>query len=256
MNVDFISIAALVLALFSAGYATWRLGTRGNVLTREQVLEKEVHRLQAAVETLISDRTAAQKRIDTLERELAEAKERIRMLEGGHPMQTQRNPRPTLLVAVGDDPMLRDDLLTLRKVAARKGFRVERVTPLTRDELTRQLDRNRKAQHPVRYLHFAVHAGPGGLQFAGGDIVPGEWLAEKLSGIKVAVIAGCDSDQVGDMLPLPAIVSMREDISNEDATRFTEAFWSYIGDGMDPERAFEATILEMPIIGEFAEFHG
>lgn len=128
--------------------------------------------------------------------------------------------------------------------------------PVSRASLERTIERHRAAGTPVKLLHLAVHSGPQGLLFEDG-IADGLWLSQHLAGIDIAMLAGCSNDTVADMLRVvPAVVSMREDVNNHDASLFSGAFWLAVGLGMDANEAFERALQRAPaLVGEFVELH-
>lgn len=164
--------------------------------------------------------------------------------------------RVPILACIGDDGMFEVDLTALRAVRTQTGLRFSRLYPVTLDSLERKLNSDRASGKAVRYIHFAVHSGPEGLVFGDG-IATGLWLSQRLSGVEVAVIAGCKSDVVGDLLGVVrAVVTMREDIRNSDAALFTEVFWTGIGNGMTVDQAFEEALDRCPPeVAEFVELH-
>lgn len=152
--------------------------------------------------------------------------------------------------------MLQEDLAQLRRVQAQTNIRISRLLPVSKASLERTIERHRAAGTPVKLLHLAVHSGPDGLQFSDG-VADGMWLSQHLSGVEIAVLAGCSNDTVADMLRVvPAVVSMREDVNNHDAALFSGAFWLAVGQGMDANEAFERALQRAPaLVGEFVELH-
>lgn len=164
--------------------------------------------------------------------------------------------RAPILACVATGGKFEVDLAALRAVRTKTGLRFSRLYPVTLDSLERKLNRDRVNGTPVRYIHFAVDSGPEGLVFQDG-IATGLWLSQRLSGVEVAVIAGCKSDVVGDLLGVVrAVVTMREEIRNSDAAVFTEVFWTGIGNGLTVDRAFEDALDRCPPeVAEFVELH-
>lgn len=234
----------------------------GSYESREVVLERRVKELESTVTALMNRTVRDQKRIEELENALATAQRKIEHLEmqlGSRQAAGQAAPAgqaAALLVALGADALLGMDLAVLREVQRETGLRLTRLWPVTKANLKRALDRVRVNQQAV-YLHFGVHAGPDGLEFADG-VVDGVWLSEQLRGVLVVLIAGCEADRVGDLLGVvPAVVSMAEQISHEDAAVFTRVFWGNIGRGLDAQAAFDDAVDRCPPgVAEFAVFHG
>lgn len=263
------SFLALLIVLFGIVWSEhrkrFREGRAPDLNTREGMLEEQVQKLQATVTTLLEDRTAAQKQIDALRRELDEANVKIAQLLAKLGMYEQPKAAEILpvrvtgeiLVGVGTDPMLQADLAALRKVENRSGgaIKIIRLSPATLANLKRTLDRHRKGGKPIRWVHLSVHACEEGVALAD-DLVSGQWLSENMSGVETLVINGCESDVVADWVGLvPYVVSMREAIPNADAANFCEAFWQGIAEGLDVEAAFDRSLVRVPAVAEYAELH-
>lgn len=159
-------------------------------------------------------------------------------------------PKPTagktLLVCVGPDSALMVDLAALRAVQAATGLKFHRLKDLTRGRFDEYLRRERSKGRPVELVHLAVHASEAGVQFADG-VVDGNWLSERLLGVRVMLLAGCEGDGVGDWLGVvPHVITLSEEISHEDAALLTEHFWRGIGLGLDPDRALDAALAKCP----------
>lgn len=214
---------------------------------------------QRRVQMLERDVASLQRMLVEKQNEIDELNKRIRELERGVITDNPANPierRRVLLVGVGDDMMLQEDLAQLRKVQAQTNIRISRLLPVSKASLERTIERHRAAGNPVKLLHLAVHSGPDGLVFSDG-IADGLWLSQQLAGVEVAMLAGCSNDSVADLLGVvPAVVSMREDVDNRDASIFAGAFWLAIGHGMDANEAFERALQRAPaLVGEFVELH-
>lgn len=274
------AIAVIVLmAGLVISVAGPRLLGRIGYITREQHLQQQVSQLDANVAMLLTKFSDASKELvqvrevnDKMQRdlmqanrriaelteelgkarlELANAQARIRELEqarGGVPAERR------LLVGIGGDQALQVDLASLRQVQARTGLRFSRVMPATFDALRRTLQRYRSAGMPVQYVHLSMHASPKAVVLADGP-VDGLKLSEILAGVEVLVIAGCSADAVGDLLGAARhVISMREAISHEDARVFTEIFWTAIGEGLNPQEAFNRVLDRAPAsVAEFVE---
>jgi hypothetical protein len=214
---------------------------------------------QKRVQMLERDIAGLQRMLVEKQNEIDQLRERIRQLERGAIVDNPNTPterRRVLLVGIGDDAMLQEDLAQLRRVQSQTNIRISRLMPVSRASLERTIERHRAAGTPVKLLHLAVHSGPQGLLFEDG-IADGLWLSQHLAGIDIAMLAGCSNDAVADMLRVvPAVVSMREDVNNHDASLFSGAFWLAVGQGMDANEAFERALQRAPaVIGEFVELH-
>lgn len=214
---------------------------------------------QKRVQMLERDIAGLQRMLVEKQNEIDQLRERIRQLERGVITDNPNTPterRRVLLVGIGDDAMLQEDLAQLRRVQSQTNIRISRLLPVSKASLERTIERHRAAGNPVRLLHLSVHSGPQGLLFSDGT-ADGLWLSQHLAGVEIAVLAGCSNDAVADMLRVvPAVVSMREDVNNHDASLFSGAFWLAVGLGMDANEAFERALQRAPaVVGEFVELH-
>lgn len=259
MSIDPFSAAAVVLGIVAMIFAVRRQRREdeqrklsgARYQTREQQLEARVALLERDIAGLQRMLTEKQTEIDRL-------KERIRQLEHGAAAQTenpppQRQRRNVLVVGVGNDPALEVDLAALRGVA---GLQLATLRNVSKASLEALLERHRANGNPVRYLHLAVHASHDGLLLADG-LADGLWLSRHLAGVEILVLAGCESDRVGDLLSVvPAVISMRDEIENRDASIFSRAFWAAIAQGMDAQAALEAALERSPsTVAEMVELH-
>lgn len=165
-------------------------------------------------------------------------------------------PRSPLLVVIGPDAALKLDLAALRKVKRLTGLAFHRLTDASADDLDAYLRRERSKGQPVAYLHLAVHADHTGIALAGGG-VDGDWLSERLLGVQVLLLAGCQSDRMGDWLGVvPCVVTLDEAIGHDDAAVLCEHFWTGIGQGVTPAKALDQALAACaPVVGEFVVRH-
>ncbi len=243
------SAVALVVALGAMGIALWRARrTPSLIVSREKSLENQVNELRATVDTLQRLLYQKQGEVDALA-------ERVRALERLTPVAYSRR-LPILLAVLGDDPALSIDLASLREVERQGKFRLSRLLPATMASLKSMLDRHRASGDPIRYVHMAVHACPEGVDL-NGELVTAAWLSENLKSVDVLLIGGCRSDALGDWIGIvPAVVTMREDVSHTDAAQFARLFWGGISDGLEVEVAFDAAVERSPQgLAEFVELH-
>lgn len=161
-----------------------------------------------------------------------------------------------VLVAVGSDAKLKVDYASLRGVEANTGMSFRRINDATLDKIKIHLDRARKARRPFDKMHLSVHSSPQGLEL-GGYLIDGQEFSEILRGIKILLIAGCESSQVGDNLSVvPFVITMTEKVSHEDAAIFTENFWTEIGKDQKPIDAFDIALeYSPPTMREYVERH-
>lgn len=249
----------VLVALVALGLALMAIVRLRNLpVSREEQLAMRVRDLEATVRTLQQDHVRDQERIQQMEAQLVDAQKRIVSLEAElqRYLPATRTERPLLLVGMGDDTRLGVDLAALRSATERSGMRLVRLSPVSRDNLGRMLERHRRDGRPIRNVHLAVHAGPDGLHFCDG-IADGVWLSEQLADVHVLLIAGCEGDVVGDLLGVvPTVVTLRETISHRDAWQLASVFWELIGQGLTPQTAFERTLKRVPPgVAEFMELH-
>ena len=258
LGLNWASLLALLVALVAVFVAFWRAKRSPALLiNREQALERRVAELESTVATLQSLLYEKTQQNGRLIAEVAMLNDRVRELERSTPAVQARPAHPqTLLAVIGEDPALRIDLAVLREVERESALRVSRVYPVTKAKLKSTLDRYRVNGRPAEYVHMAVHAGPMGLAFQG-EVVDAPWLSENLKSVKVLLINGCQSDEVGDWIGVvPTVVTMREAITHEDAAQFAKLFWSAVARGVAPEDAYyEARERAPQAVGEFVELN-
>lgn len=169
------------------------------------------------------------------------------------------NQRREMLVAVVDDPGLQMDLAIFRR--ARIPF--IRLRPVTLSSFEVAINRARREGKPFRHIHIAAHISAEGADFSGEMATP-EWLSERMQGVEVLLIAGCESSEIGDWLAGIAdyVVTMAEPVSAgtkpslSDIGIFAEVFWAAVYDGKTASDAFYVAIERSPTwIGEIAEIH-
>jgi hypothetical protein len=144
----------------------------------------------------------------------------------------------------------------LRGVRAATGLRFTRLLNATRHNFAQQLRRERNLGRPIEYLHLALPVVGEGIQFADGW-VDGNWLSERLQGVRVLLLAGCVGDELGEWLAVvPHVVTLGEEISPEDGAVLTQHFWHNIGLGREPGLALEEALAYCPpAVGELVVRH-
>lgn len=221
------------------------------VVSREQELLNRVLILERDITSLTRMLTEKQNEIDRLT-------ERIRQLErdvaqAPAAAKPARARKELLAVGLGEDAMLETDLAALRGVTA---YQLAVMRNVKRADLEALLERHRANGSPIRLLHLSMHASHAGLAFADG-LADGLWLSRHLAGVEVLVLAGCESDRVADLLNVvPAVVSMRGEIDNRDASIFCRAFWAAVAAGQDAQGAFDDALERSPsTVAEMVELH-
>ncbi len=162
----------------------------------------------------------------------------------------------TLLVCIGPDSALMLDLAALRAVRSATGLTFHRVLDATRFKFADALRRERNLGRPVELLHLALHASPDGVEFADG-VADGNWLSERLFGVRIMLLAACRGDGIGDWLGVvPHVITLSEEISHEDAAVLTQHFWHNIGLSMEPGAALDEALTHCPpAVSEYVVRH-
>ncbi len=214
----------------------------------KQQYEAQITALRAEAEKM---RAEMQGRIDFLLETLA--------LRGAAEQSKPAGNQEMLVVIGEDDIALRMDLLVIR----RAGMKFHRLSPASKAALEIYLSRKRKAGASPRYIHIAAHASAEGIRLSDGLADP-EWLADRLDGVEVLLIAGCEGDNIGDVLAGIAryVITMTEPVTNatrpglSDIGVFAETFWRAIQQGESVGNAYERALRASPSwIGEIAQLH-
>lgn len=161
-----------------------------------------------------------------------------------------------LLVVIGEDAALQIDEASLRAMQGKSGRGFRRVRNATMAKLKDHLERGRINKRPYKHIHLAVHAQPEGV-YLGGELVTGIQLSEIMKGVEILLIAGCESATIGDRLGgIKWVLTMTEEVPNEDASQFAQAFWTEIGLGQEPPEALVAAFEAAPSgMDEYVEAH-
>lgn len=244
-------VTTVLVGILFRGFEFWSLRLTPLTL-RERALKDEIEKLARLLDEARSKIDQLEQLVQYLLQELQIRGSNEADVNGTESIDARRS----VLVAVGPDRMLDVDLAAFRAVATRTNLRFQRLRDVTKNRFERFLERHRSSGRPIRYVHLATHAGPDGVEFADGR-VDGVWLSERLGGVEVLLLDGCEASNVGDLLGVvPYVVTMNEPIDNHDAMLFAEAFWCEIGNGKPAEVAFYLALdRSPPVISEFAELH-
>lgn len=173
----------------------------------------------------------------------SELERQVDALKRGEP--PAEDTLPVLIVAIGADAALKLDMAALRAVRTETGMEIQRIDDATLDKLRQTINRARMAGRRFN-VHMAVHSGPKGVEL-GGQLIDPIALSEIFEGAHVLLIAGCESSQVGDFLGVvPYVVTMAEEVTHENASLFTRAFWTAIGKRMTPGPALRDALNRAP----------
>lgn len=241
-----VTVAVVVTGLVDCLIRRWRFGT---VTPRELELEKQVAALRQEIAGMREQLYESARRESAALLQVSELRETVQNLvlelEGVRQAQTELrvavNQRRLLLV-LGSDERFNIDLAAMRAVRAKTGLEFVRVQNATAEKVERHLDRARALGDVFEYVHIATHGNEKGIEL-GGQLLTWDWLSGVLDGVQVLVIASCESSLVGDWLGVvPYVVTVGESVSNEDAGRFTQAFWMEIGRGVAPADAYDSAL--------------
>jgi len=236
-----------------------RVFLRDMLVAERQEFERLDYEREDPNNTLVitaDELAAAQRELEmrqqaNVQRALAEAPVRA-----AHEKRWKYSPPRSFLVCTGADSELLLDLAALRAVRAATGLQFTRLINATRRKFYLAMRRARGLGHPVEYIHMALHASAAGLEFADGP-VDGNWLSERLEGVRVLLLASCESDSIGDWLSVvPYVISVSEDIAHEDAAALAQHFWHGIGSGKEPGEALDDALAHCPpAVGEYVVRH-
>lgn len=145
----------------------------------------------------------------------------------------------TLVVCTAtDDPNFALDLASLRAVRTDTGMEISLVKEPSPDNLKKMLDRLRARGGPF-YLHLAIRTDKDGFQI-GNQVVDANWLSSILDGVIILLVAGSDSDSIGDFLGVvPYVVTLNGNVQHRDVALFSRLFWIEIGRGLGPSLALK-----------------
>lgn len=172
-------------------------------------------------------------------------REQLNNISNGYSMRESKPDRVLLVLVGSEEKGLSLDLASIRAVRTETGMEVQVISNPSPDNLKKALDRARMKQDHI-YLHMAIKADKDGYQL-GDQIVDATWLSSVLNGVIVLVVAGTDSDAIGDFLGVvPYVVSMDGGVAHRDASIFARLFWSEIGKGMGPSLAIRRAMDRSP----------
>lgn len=214
--------------------------------------EKEIDDLRSQVRIIVAQYQDIIGKYKELEKSYNEAREesvslrdQLNNLSSGYVMRDVR-PDKILLVLIGEiNSGLSLDLASIRAVRTETGMEIQTISDPSPENLKKALDRARMKQDHI-YLHMAIKADKEGYQI-GSEIVDASWLSSVLGGVIVLVVAGAESDNVGDFLGVvPYVISMSGDIAHRDASIFSRMFWTEIGRGIGPSLALRRALEKSP----------
>lgn len=257
------SVSLLQLGRFVLSrYTLWDAGEKSRTLqenirslqTELDKAQKRVVTLEEQIELLITQYNNAIVQVNNFknlyEAAVADTKslrDELNELRRDLPSPEITSPRRRVLIAaVGTRGLgLELDLASLRAVQMATGLEFERVLDSDPEKLKKVLDRARMQRYQT-YLHLAIRADKDGYQL-GNEIVDAEWMSSVLGGVLIMVVAGAESDWVGDLLGVvPYVITMSEGVAPRDAAAFARAFWTEVGNGLGPQRALNLALQRSP----------
>jgi len=225
----------IIIGLLGAGLASAVV-----YLAQKRPLTRAVNgenKLANMVALLTDDLAAANQKIGGLLSEIVQLKAMVSQLQGVLEVYQGSGDSQTILIGVGTDPELEADLIRLRGVRGDKGpVNLLRLVPITSASLSKVLQSARERNRAIRWVHLATKATPKGVEFADGACT-GAWLSGEMSDVKVLLIAGCNTFDVGETLSgIPLVATTLEKISHDDAKVLAGVFWQAVVDGLAPSQ--------------------
>jgi len=235
--------------------------TKAELEQRLVDFEQRLTERDSTIKVILQERGRDAREIEQLKRELAEAKERIRFLEGRlaqyeteEPGMSTQTDVPLLALFGVDERITGPHLAAIRQA----GIPFRRVLKATKRLVEEELLRRREDGTLYRWLHISTHAGPQGMELADGIAEP-EWWNEWMAGLEGVFLTGCTDVKVADWLIgcVGWVVSTYEDVNSDLACRFVRAFWSAMNEtrkNMSPREAYRAACKAVPQFAEYTDF--
>lgn len=210
-----------------------------------QDLEKQNKIFVENYEATVVKLAELQTKYDVLEKENRQLKDQVDSLIKLSAPRGAKNDRILYVIIGSDDPGLSLDLASLRGVETETGLQIQQIKDLSPEAIERRLNVARREKSQV-YLHMSIKADKDGY-LIGERIVDATWLSAILEGVLVLVVAGTDSNYVGEFLGVvPYVITMQGSVSNREAASFTRAFWTEIGRGVGPSLALRRALGKSP----------
>jgi hypothetical protein len=173
---------------------------------------------------------------------------RLRATMSGSETLLKRPIKPLLLAQC--EPAFGDvDAQAIR----RTGILLQRLRQCKGDDLDRALQTGREDGQTVWWLQISAHMGDTGIKFADG-IKSVEWLSQRIRGVQVLFLAGCENEEIGAQLVganmAQHVIAMTEPVESRNAADFTFAFWRAVSEGGSVPDAYEQALQICPQISE------
>lgn len=167
-------------------------------------------------------------------------------------MEAEIYVTPKTLLITSDSLIQRSDEIALNK--ARISYR--RITEATLEKIDNEFRRRRAENKMYKYLIFSAHMNETGIELADGTILDSYWLGTNLgSDVKLIILNGCSSTKIADDLVGIAnyVISMTENIGNNDAATFLTMFWRRFKHGDTLLTAYMAAKQSVPNAASFID---
>lgn len=208
-------------------------------------LEKQNKIFVQNYENVVGRLSELQKKYDLLLRANKELQEQVEVLSRTSTVETSKREKVLYVVVGSGDAGLSLDLASIRAVETETGLDVQHIKDPQPESIERKLAVARREKSHI-YLHLSVKADSEGY-LIGDKIVDATWLSGILDGVLVLLVAGTDSDYVGEFLGVvPYVVTMRGGVGNREAAIFSRAFWTEIGRGIGPSLALKRALAKSP----------
>lgn len=231
-------------------YETDAITLKGHI----KLLLKQYDELVIEYNKLKEDYAKAQAEISELKKQVTALTQQsqVPMVEAAA-VSSQR----TLVICTAiDDPNFMLDVASLRAVRTDTGMEISQIKEPSPESLKRILDRLRARGGPF-YLHLAIRTDKDNYQI-GDKIVDANWLSSILDGVIVLLVAGSDSDSIGDFLGVvPYVITLAGEVQHRDVALFSRMFWLEIGRGIGAGLALKRALERSPSsIREAVQSHG
>ena len=218
--------------------------------------------LTQAVAVLSQQLAAATKRIEAQDVIIVTLQARVSELEAlitlaGAANKAKLLTTPVLLALGADHGIeLEVDLAAWRYVKRVSNLDYTVLRRATMLSIESVLNTWRENGLPIRHMQLSGHMGPDGIELADGMVTAAK-LSGLLDGVEVLLLAGCEASMIGEFLRVvPAVLSVREPLSDVDSARLTRVFWALIGNSVPPGAAFVETKARLPSrLAEMLELH-
>jgi hypothetical protein len=207
----------------------------------------EIIRLRAALETANTEILRHRTALEGANVELISLRIKLTALA----LPTNQILKPFLLVQC-NTTFGNTDAQALR----RTGIPFQRRACCTASDFDQALQTGREDGQVPLYVQISAHMNAQEIQFFDGP-KPIEWLSQRIRGIQVLFLAGCDNEEIGAALVgqnlAQHVITMFEPVDSRDAGNFTFAFWRATSEGSTVTDAFEQALNICPQIQEFVQ---